>query len=272
MPRYRICVEYHGGRFHGWQRQAAEQSTVQAALEQAIAVVCQEEVRVFGAGRTDAGVHALGQVAHFDLRRSWREERLRDAVNSQLRDVGAAVLRAETAPDDFHARFDAVERRYVYRILVRRAPLTLERGLAWRRSRALDVGAMRRAAAMLVGRHDFTTFRAAGCQASSPSRTLDELDVRPATGGVVIVARARSFLQHQVRGMVGTLERVGSGAWQPEEAGRALRAADRAACGPLAPPDGLYLESVRYPAADDGGRATVAPAADVDAGTNPGAV
>lgn len=245
MPRYRILVEYHGGFFFGWQRQSTG-PTVQQALEDAIATVCQESPRVTGAGRTDSGVHALGQVAHFDLDRDWEGGRLADAINSQLLKASAAVLRAERAADDFHARFDAVERRYRYRIAMRRAPLAIERGLVWRRGRNLDADAMREAAAALVGRHDFTTFRAADCQAESPVRTLDRLDVIHEGSRVEILAQARSFLQHQVRSIVGTLERVGAGAWRPEDVRTALEDRNRAACGPVAPPDGLYLESVRY--------------------------
>ena len=245
MPRYRILVEYHGGRFHGWQRQVAL-PTVQAALEAAIAAVCRETVTVTGAGRTDSGVHATGQVAHFDLERSWPPGRLRDAINSQLLASGAAVLAAEAAPDGFHARFGARRRRYRYRMVVRRAPLAVERGLVWRRGRELDVAAMQAAAAALAGRHDFTTFRAAACQGGSPVRTLDRLDVIRSGDRIDLVAVARSFLQHQVRGMVGTLERVGAGAWSPQQVAAALAARDRAACGPVAPPEGLYLERVEY--------------------------
>ena len=245
MPRYRILVEYHGGFFFGWQRQSTG-STVQQALEDAIATVCQESPRVTGAGRTDSGVHARGQVAHFDLDRDWEGGRLADAINSQLLKGSAAVLRAERVADDFHARFDAVERRYRYRIAMRRAPLAIERGLVWRRGRNLDADAMRAAAAALVGRHDFTTFRAADCQADSPVRTLDRLDVIHEGSRVEILAQARSFLQHQVRSIVGTLERVGAGAWHPEDVRNALEARNRSECGPVAPPEGLYLESVCY--------------------------
>ena len=251
MPRYRLLVEYHGGFFHGWQRQATG-PTVQQALEEAITVVCRESPMVTGAGRTDSGVHALGQVAHLDLERVWEGGRLRDAINSQLPKSGAAVLRAERAADDFHARFDAIERRYRYRIAIRRAPLTIESGLAWRRGGYLDVDAMREAASELVGHHDFTTFRSADCQAGSPVRTLDRLDVIREGDRIEIVAEARSFLQHQVRSIVGTLERVGAGARRPADVGIALAARDRSACGPVAPPEGLYLEHVRYKGEDSG--------------------
>lgn len=251
MPRYRLLVEYHGGFFQGWQRQATG-PTVQQALEEAIAGVCRESPTVTGAGRTDSGVHALGQVAHFDLGTDWEGGRLRDAINSQLVRSGAAVLRAERAEDDFHARFDAIERRYRYRMTARRAPLAIERGLAWHRRGELDAEAMREAAAALVGRHDFTTFRAADCQASSPVRTLDRLDVIRDGTRIEFLAEARSFLQHQVRSIVGTLERVGAGAWRSEDVGVALAARDRSACGPVAPPEGLFLEHVLY-AQDKGG-------------------
>ena len=185
-------------------------------------------------------------MAHFDLEKEWEGDRLRDAINSQLVNAAAAVLKAERAADDFHARFQAVERTYRYRIVVRRAPLTIERGLAWRLGRELDADAMREAAGFLVGQHDFTTFRAADCQAGSPIRTLDRLDVVRDGSRIEILAVARSFLQHQVRSIVGTLERVGAGAWRPEVVRQALEARDRSACGPVAPPEGLYLESVRY--------------------------
>ncbi len=254
MPRYRILVEYHGGSFCGWQRQASE-PTVQALLEKAIATVCRESPTVTGAGRTDSGVHALGQVAHFDLEKEWEDDRLRDAVNSQLVNGRVAVLQAERAADDFHARFRAVERTYRYRIVVRRAPLTIERGLAWRLGRELDADAMREAAGFLVGQHDFTTFRAANCQAGSPIRTLDRLDVAREGNRIEILAVARSFLQHQVRSIAGTLERVGAGAWRPEDVRQALEARDRSACGPVAPPEGLYLESVRYDCGNSGSAA-----------------
>ena len=251
MPRYRIVVEYHGGFFVGWQRQASGR-TVQQALEDAIASVCRETVTVTGAGRTDSGVHAVGQVAHFDLEREWEGGRLRDAINSQLTKSGTAVLRAERASDAFHARFDAVGRRYRYCIVMRRAPLAIERGLAWHRRGDLDAGAMQESALALVGRHDFTTFRAAECQAGSPIRTLDRMDVHREGNRIEILAAARSFLQHQVRSMVGTLERVGAGAWQPNDVRDALAARERSACGPVAPPQGLFLESVLYSQGESG--------------------
>ncbi len=250
MPRYALRIEYDGGPFAGWQRQR-DQPSVQGALEAAAARLQSEGARVFGAGRTDAGVHALAQVAHLDMARDWTAERLAAALNAHLRPAPVAVTAAARVADDFHARFSAVERRYLFRVVVRRAPLTLERGRAWRVGGPLDVGAMRAAAAHLLGRHDFTTFRAALCQADSPVRTLDELAIEqaPTVGGIEVLfrLRARSFLHSQVRSIVGTLERVGAGAWPPERVAEALAARDRAACGPVAPPDGLHLAGVDYP-------------------------
>jgi tRNA pseudouridine38-40 synthase len=245
MPRFRFLIEYHGGPFVGWQRQAAGLS-VQGALEAALARLDPAAPSVTGAGRTDAGVHAAGQVAHADLARDWDGFRLAAALNHWLRPHPVAVLAAEPAAPGFHARFDAVERSYLYRIVDRAAPLALAAGLAWR-TPTLDAPAMAEAARALVGRHDFTTFRAAQCQAASPLRTLDALDVTREEGEVRIRARARSFLHNQVRGMVGTLVQVGLGRWAPERAAAALAARDRAACGPVAPPDGLCLVAVRYP-------------------------
>ncbi|MBP7002980.1 tRNA pseudouridine(38-40) synthase TruA [Amaricoccus sp.] len=250
MPRYALRIEYDGGPFAGWQRQAAQPS-VQAALEAAVARIEPGGAAVFGAGRTDAGVHAEGQVAHLDLGRDWAPERLAAALNAHLRPDRVAVTAAAAVGERFHARFDAVERTYVYRAVARAAPLALERGRAWRTPRRLDVGAMRAGAAALVGRHDFTTFRSSICQAPSPERTLDEVAIEegPYPGGMEVRfrLRARSFLHNQVRSIVGTLERVGAGAWAPERVGAALAARDRAACGPVAPPDGLCLVAVRYP-------------------------
>jgi tRNA pseudouridine38-40 synthase len=250
MPRYALRIEYDGRPFAGWQRQAAPPS-VQGALEAAAARLQPEGPAVFGAGRTDAGVHALAQVAHLDMARDWEPARLAAALNAHLRPAPVAVTAAARVADDFHARFSAVERRYLFRVAVRRAPLTLERGRAWRVAHPLDVEAMRAAAAHLVGRHDFTTFRASICQADSALRTLDSLEIAAASapGGseVRFALRARSFLHSQVRSIVGTLERVGAGAWPPARVAAALAARDRAACGPVAPPDGLYLAEVRYP-------------------------
>ena len=246
MPRYRLTLEYHGGPFVGWQRQA-EGLSVQGVLEDAIARIAPETPGVQGAGRTDAGVHARGQVAHCDLARDWDPFRLSQALNHHLRPQPVAVLAAARAPEAFHARFDATGRRYTYRILCRRAPLALDAGLAWRRPAALDVPAMRAAARHLVGRHDFTTFRAAQCQAASPVKTLDRIEIEAEGEEIRLRFAARSFLHSQVRSMVGSLERVGAGRWSEGDLAAALAAADRARCGPVAPPEGLTLDSVIYP-------------------------
>jgi tRNA pseudouridine38-40 synthase len=251
MPRYALKIEYDGGPpFVGWQWQDAHPS-VQGALRAAVGRIAPETPQVVGAGRTDGGVHALGQVAHVDLARGWEPFRLMAAINAHLRPARVAVVAAAEVGEGFHARFDAVEREYLYRIVARRAPLVHDRGLAWRVGHALDLAAMRAGAAALVGRHDFTTFRSSICQAKSPVRTLDAVEVEeralPAGREYRFRLRARSFLHNQVRGIVGTLERVGAGAWVPERVGAALAARDRAACGPVCPPDGLYLVAVRYP-------------------------
>ncbi len=250
MPRYALKLEYDGGPFSGWQRQA-DRPSVQAALEAAAARIDPAGPAVLGAGRTDAGVHAEGQVAHLDMGRDWTPERLAAALNAHLRPAPVAVLAAAAVDAGFHARFLAVERRYLYRLACRCAPLALERGRAWRVGHGLDLGAMRAAAAALVGRHDFTTFRSSICQAESPVRTLDEVAIerldRPWGAEFRFRLRARSFLHNQVRSIVGTLERVGAGAWPPERVAEALAARDRARCGPVAPPDGLCLVAVRYP-------------------------
>ena len=249
MPRYKLTIEYDGTPFLGWQIQATG-TTVQGALTEAVARFAGEKVHVQGAGRTDTGVHATGQVAHIELSRDWRPDTVRDAMNAHLRPHPSAVLAAEKAADDFHARFSATGRRYVYRIIVRRADLVLERDRAWRVLRPLDAAAMAQGAARLVGRHDFTTFRAIGCQAASPVKTLDRLEVEtvPAAFGaeIRVHAQARSFLHHQVRSMVGTLVKVGEGAWTPDDVTSALEAADRTRCGPMAPSAGLYLAEVTY--------------------------
>lgn len=247
MPRYKLIVEYDGTPFVGWQVQAAGLS-VQACLEAAAAAFCGEPVAVQGAGRTDAGVHALGQAAHLDLARDWRPDRVRDGLTAQLRPHPIAVLAAEKVDDAFDARFSATRRHYCYRIVNRRPDLTLDRHRAWRVPRPLDAAAMQAAADHLVGRHDFTTFRAADCQAKSPVKTLDRLDVERLGDEVRIHASARSFLHHQVRSMVGSLALVGEGKWRPERVKQALAARDRAACGPVVPPDGLYLVGVDYEA------------------------
>jgi tRNA pseudouridine38-40 synthase len=245
MPRYRLLIEYDGGPFVGWQMQAGGQS-VQGVITQAIAAFADETVTVHGAGRTDAGVHALGQAAHVDLARDWRPDRVRDALNARLRPHPVAVVAVEKAADSFHARFSAKRRHYLYRIVNRRADLTLERNRAWRVPRPLDAAAMHAAAQRLIGRHDFTTFRAAECQAKSPVKTLDRLDVARDGEEVHVHASARSFLHHQVRSMVGSLVVVGEGKWSADDLAAALAARSRADCGPVAPPEGLYLVGVDY--------------------------
>jgi tRNA pseudouridine38-40 synthase len=245
MPRYKLLVEYDGTAFVGWQVQDNGLS-VQSALEAAVLAFCGESISVRGAGRTDAGVHALGQVAHLDLTREWDADTVRDAINAHLKPHPIAVLSAEIVPAAFDARFSALKRHYLYRIVNRRAPLALETARAWRVARPLDAQAMNAAAQNLVGRHDFTTFRAAECQAKSPVKTLDRLDVERSGEHVRIHASARSFLHHQVRSMVGSLALVGEGKWSPDDLARALEARDRKACGPVAPPDGLYLVGVDY--------------------------
>lgn len=245
MSRFKLTLEYDGAPFVGWQRQDNGLS-VQEALENAVLKFCQETVTVTGAGRTDAGVHALGQAAHFDLGKDAAPETVRDALNAHLRPHPVAVLSAEKVSDDFHARFSARARHYRYRIIVRRAPLTLERGRAWHVQASLDAGAMHEAAQLLVGRHDFSSFRSAACQARSPEKTLDRLAVSEVDGEIRIHASARSFLHHQVRAMAGSLKLVGEGKWSTDDIARALAAKDIAACGPLAPPDGLYLVRVDY--------------------------
>jgi tRNA pseudouridine38-40 synthase len=243
--RYKLTLEYDGAGFVGWQRQANGLS-VQQALEEAVERFCGETVASVAAGRTDAGVHARGQVAQIDLEREVAPDTLRDALNFHLKPLPVSVLSAERAPDGFHARFSAVQRRYLYRIVNRRAPLALEAGRAWRVPQPLDAEAMHRAAQRLVGRHDFTSFRASLCQAASPVKTLDRLDVTRQGEELTIRAEARSFLHHQVRNMVGSLKWVGEGRWSEVEIRRALEARDRSAAGPTAPAHGLYLIEVRY--------------------------
>ena len=246
MPRYRLVIEYDGGAFSGWQRQTTLPS-VQQALETTIATLTRENVSVFCAGRTDAGVHARAQVVHVDLERAWGLEKLREGLNFYIRPHAIAVLEIAIVADDFSARHSALARHYVYRILNRRAPPALQRGFVWHIMRNLDADAMHEAAQVLVGHHDFTTFRAAECQANSPMRTLDHLSVVRKGELVEIYASARSFLHHQVRSMVGSLEHVGSGRWSADDLRAALVARDRTHCGPNAPPDGLYLIGVDYP-------------------------
>ena len=245
MTRFKLTLEYDGAGFVGWQRQDNGPS-VQQALEDAVFAFCGERATATAAGRTDAGVHALGQVVHLDIARAVAVETVRDAVNYHLKPAPVAVLAVEAAPADFHARFSAVQRAYLYRIVNRRAPLALDRGRAWGVAAPLDAAAMAEAAQLLVGCHDFTSFRATLCQAASPVKTLDVLEVERTGAEVRIAARARSFLHHQVRNMVGTLKLVGEGKWSAADVAAALAARDRSAAGPTAPPGGLYLVEVRY--------------------------
>jgi tRNA pseudouridine38-40 synthase len=245
MPRYRLTIEYDGGPFVGWQRQD-NGASVQGALEEAIGKFSQERVTVTGAGRTDAGVHALGQVAHFDLEKDFSPDKVRDALNHFLRPAPVVVLEAAVAAPDFHARFSATARHYLFRILGRRAPPALDAGKVWQVAVRLDAEAMHHAARQLLGQHDFTTFRAAECQAKSPVKTLDRLDVSRRAGEIHIEVSARSFLHHQVRSIVGSLKLVGEGRWSARDLKAALDARDRSACGPVSPPDGLYWVRVDY--------------------------
>ncbi|HHZ07733.1 MAG TPA: tRNA pseudouridine(38-40) synthase TruA [Rhizobiales bacterium] len=249
MQRYRLDIEYDGTAYAGWQRQSGQHS-VQAAIEQAVLSFCGDRVSLRAAGRTDAGVHATGQVAHVDLSRDWPADTVRDALNAHLgkAEEAVSILAAVPVADTFDARFSATGRHYLYRILNRRAPPALERNRVWWVPKLLDAAAMHEAAQELVGRHDFTTFRSAHCQAKSPMRTLDRLHVTRDGDVIEVRAAARSFLHNQVRSMVGTLKRVGEGAWTPADVATALAARDRAACAGLAPPQGLFLVKVDYPA------------------------
>jgi len=246
VSRFRLIVEYDGRPFMGWQRQGHGPS-VQQAIEEAIAAITQEEIILHAAGRTDAGVHALAMTVHADIAREIAPRRLADGINAKLRPLPVAILFAEVADPDFHARFSCIGRRYLYRIVNRRAPLTLEAGRAWRVPVPLDAEAMHDAAQLLVGHHDFTTFRSAHCQSESPVKTLDRLDVTRRGAAIEIEAAARSFLHHQVRSMVGCLELVGRGKWTKADLQAALDAKDRAALGFNAPPDGLYFVEALYP-------------------------
>ena len=246
MPRYRLILEYDGTPFVGWQAQASGVS-VQGRIAQAIGKFSGETADVRGAGRTDAGVHARGQVAHVDLAKAWPPDTVRDAVNFHLKPDPIAVLECTLVSDDFDARFSAVGRHYLYRIVTRRGAVALDRNRVWRVPHALDWRAMHAAAQVLVGRHDFTTFRAAGCQARSPVKTLDRLDVTGDGEEVRIAASARSFLHHQVRSIAGSLKHVGEGKWSADDLRTALEARDRTACGVIAPAAGLYLMRVDYP-------------------------
>jgi len=245
MPRYKLTIEYDGTPFVGWQVQDNGPS-VAGAIEAAVAKFAGETPKVAGAGRTDAGVHALGQVAHVDLAKEWEADTIRDALNAHLRPAPIAILRVEAVAADFDARFSARARHYLYRITNRRADLALDRDRAWRIAKPLDSAAMHEAAQCLVGHHDFTTFRSTECQAKSPVKTLDALDVTRAGEEIRITASARSFLHNQVRSMVGSLALVGEGKWSADDLSTALEARDRSACGPVAPACGLYLVRVDY--------------------------
>jgi len=245
MPRYKLIVEYDGGPFSGWQMQPNGPS-VQSAIEGAVERLTGAHSSVQGAGRTDAGVHALGQVAHIDLERDWEPYVLQNALNAHLKPDPVSIIAVEKASGDFHARFSAVRRRYLFRIVTRRAPLALEHGRAWWIPVKLDAEVMHEAAQRLTGRHDFTTFRAADCQAKSPVKTLDRLEGERNGDCIAIRAEARSFLHHQVRSMVGSLKLVGEGKWSAGDLAAALNAADRSRCGPVAPARGLYLVGVDY--------------------------
>lgn len=245
MPRYKLTLEYDGGPFVGWQHQENGPS-VQDAVENAVAAFCNERVTIYAAGRTDAGVHALGQVVHFDIQKQARPDKIRDGLNYHLKPSPVTVIDAEIAAPDFHARFHAVKRHYLFRIAARRSPPTLTRGYVWHVPVKLNVDAMHEAAQELVGEHDFSTFRAAQCQAKSPVKTFYHFNVSRIADEIHLNICARSFLQHQVRSMAGTLKLVGEGKWTRRDLLDALKARDRIACGPVAPPDGLYLVKVDY--------------------------
>lgn len=249
MPKYKLTIEYDGTGYAGWQRQP-EVPTIQAAIEQAIFKFSGQNVTVSGSGRTDAGVHARGQVAHFLLEKDYGDKTVQGAINAHLRTQGdrVAVLSCETVTEDFDARFSAKKRHYIYKFWCRHAPLTLERNRMWQVSHQLDVPKMHEAAQRLVGQHDFTTFRSVQCQAKSPIRTLDRLDVIATDDGalVEIHASARGFLHNQIRSFAGTLRKVGENRWTPDDVAQALEAKERSACGPVAPPYGLYFMRVDY--------------------------
>jgi tRNA pseudouridine38-40 synthase len=246
-----MLIDYDGGPFNGWQRQAGGQLTVQGAIETALGKLQPGPHSIAAAGRTDSGVHATGQVAHCDLEKDWDPFRLVSALNAHLRPHPVSILEVVKVADDFHARFSARERRYLFRLVARRAPATHDKGKVWRVHTPLDLAAMQSGAAHLIGKHDFTTFRSTYCQAASPVKSLDEISITavPYPSGIEyrFTLRARSFLHNQVRSIVGTLERVGAGAWEPGQVKTALEAANRQACGPVSPPDGLYMTGVGYP-------------------------
>jgi tRNA pseudouridine38-40 synthase len=245
MPRYRMTIEYDGSPFSGWQRQVGQPS-VQAAIEDAVSRLGQSPAVLFGAGRTDAGVHALGQVAHIDLEKTWLPEKLMAAINAQVRPDPVSVFDVCETNESFHARFSALARHYEYRIRDSRTPPALDRHRVWWVPYRLDEAAMHSAAQQLTGHHDFTTFRSSQCQSKSPVKTLDRLDVLREGRDVIVRASARSFLHNQVRSLVGTLKLAGEGKWSAADVRKALQAADRSACGPVAPPQGLYLVKVDY--------------------------
>ncbi len=249
MPRYALKIEYHGAPFVGWQRQI-DLPSVQGAIESALSRLQPGDHTIAAAGRTDAGVHALAQVAHCDLTREWDPFRLSEALNFHLKPLPVAILDVVRVADDWHARFSANERRYLFRLLSRRASATHQNGLVWQVKHDLDLDLMRKGAEFLVGNHDFTTFRSTICQAKSPVKTLDRLDITQieVNGGIEtrFSLSARSFLHNQVRSFVGTLERVGAASWAPEDVKTALEARSRAACGPVCPPQGLYMSGVGY--------------------------
>lgn len=250
MPRYALKIEYHGAPFVGWQRQT-DHPSVQGAIEAALAKLQPGTHKISAAGRTDAGVHALAQVAHCDMRREWTPFRLSEALNFHLKPEPVAIIGCARVADDWHARFSATERRYLFRILQRRPPATLCAGLVWQVPQPLDIAAMQEGANKLLGHHNFTTFRSTICQAKSPMKTVDALEIREVHEvwgrEIHVHVRARSFLHNQVRSFVGSLERVGAGSWSPDDIRHALEARDRAACGPVSPPYGLYLAGVGYP-------------------------
>jgi len=245
MPRYKITIEYDGTPFVGWQMQD-NGASVQAAIIQAMTRLTGEETHVFGAGRTDTGVHALGQVAHFDLTKEWRTDKLRDGLNYHLKPDPIAILQVEQVDEEFDARFTAIRRHYLYRIINRRSPLTMDKNYVLLALKPLDVDAMHEAAQLLVGKHDFTTFRSVACQAKSPVKTIDEISVSRYGQEIEVTVSARSFLHHQVRSFVGCLKLVGEGKWRLHDMKQALDAKDRVACGPVVLPDGLYLTRVDY--------------------------
>ncbi len=246
MARFFLTIEYHGGPYVGWQRQDNGLS-IQEEIETALMKLDEPDVLVYGAGRTDAGVHALAQIAHVDLKRQWTENKLREAINAKLRPRPIAIMQTRLVDDDTHARFTATGRHYLYRIINRRPFLALEQGKAWHVKAPLDEKQMHEAAQLLTGTHDFTTYRSTRCQSKSPLKTLDKLTVSRNGDVVEIRASARSFLHNQVRSLAGVLKKVGDGSWQPEDVVTALEARNRDACAPVAPPDGLYLTQVDYP-------------------------